>query len=250
MGTIDQSSRALLSSVRVGNFRHKNNSADDGIDGTNGYFRRISGCSAEQKISEFSSEPFRGREINSEFRSVKQKRSKVPIFSSEPFWGWEHNSEFRSVQQRIETNSWNAVPNHFMEEKPTQNKTRQPNISKIVSEKTTFYVQTNQLFCCCFVKLIFSAELHSIPSFGIGSSAELGMPRNEFFLPWNNRNRSVEFFRNEIPFLILSSVQEGWKRGTSELHLTPLRKLFLPNHRQIVAGLSVLVLGSANEAEG
>jgi hypothetical protein len=58
---------------RVGNFRQKNNSAKDGIDGTNGYFRRNSGVSAEQKISEFRSEPFRGRENTSEFRSVDQK---------------------------------------------------------------------------------------------------------------------------------------------------------------------------------
>ncbi len=62
-----------LSPVRVGNFRQKNNSAEDGIDGTNSYFRRNSGCSAEQKISEFRSEPFRGRGNNSEFRSVEQK---------------------------------------------------------------------------------------------------------------------------------------------------------------------------------
>ena len=60
-------------SARVGNFRQKNNSAEDGIDGTNGYFRRNSGCSAEQKISEFRSEPFRGRENSSEFRSEEQK---------------------------------------------------------------------------------------------------------------------------------------------------------------------------------
>jgi hypothetical protein len=60
-------------SGRVGNFRQKNNSAEDGTDGTNGYFRRNSGCSAEQKISEFRSEPFRGRDNNSEFRSVEQK---------------------------------------------------------------------------------------------------------------------------------------------------------------------------------
>jgi hypothetical protein len=48
---------------RVGNFRQKNYSAEDGIDGTKGYFRRNSGYSAEQKIR---SEPFRGRENNSE----------------------------------------------------------------------------------------------------------------------------------------------------------------------------------------
>jgi hypothetical protein len=59
--------------TRVGNFRQKNNSAEDGRDGTNGYFRRNFGCSAEQKILEFRSEPFRGRENTSEFRSVDQK---------------------------------------------------------------------------------------------------------------------------------------------------------------------------------
>ncbi len=65
---------ALLGNARrVGNFRQKNNSAEDGIDGTNGYFRRNSGCSAEQKTSEFRSESFRGRENNTEFRSVEQK---------------------------------------------------------------------------------------------------------------------------------------------------------------------------------
>ncbi len=57
----------------------KKNSAEDGIDGTNGYFRRNSGFSAEQKISEFRSEPFRGRANNSEFRSVEQKYKQTPI---------------------------------------------------------------------------------------------------------------------------------------------------------------------------
>ena len=59
--------------ARVGNFRQKNNSAEDGIDGTNGYFRRNSGCSAEQITSEFRTESFRGRENSLEFRSVEQK---------------------------------------------------------------------------------------------------------------------------------------------------------------------------------
>ncbi len=130
---------------------------------------------------------------------VNQNRSKISEFRSELFRGGEHNSEFLSVQQKIEKNSRNAVPIHSVEEKPTQNKTRQPNISKIVSEKTTFDVQTNhfvQLFCCCFVKLIFSAEFHSVPSYGIGSSAELGMLWNECFFPRNNRNRSKSIPQN------------------------------------------------------
>ncbi len=57
--------------TRVGKFRQKNNSAEDGIGGTNGYFRRNFGCSAEQKISEFRSEPSRERKNNSEFRSAE-----------------------------------------------------------------------------------------------------------------------------------------------------------------------------------
>ncbi len=61
------------SGTRVGNFRQNNYSAEDRIDRTNGFFRRNSGCSAEQKISEFRSEPFRGRENNSEFHSVEPK---------------------------------------------------------------------------------------------------------------------------------------------------------------------------------
>ena len=36
----------LTDKTRVGNFRQKNNSAEDRIDGTNGCFRRNSGCSA------------------------------------------------------------------------------------------------------------------------------------------------------------------------------------------------------------
>ena len=78
---------AKSATSRVGNIRQKNNSAEDGIDGTKGYFRRNSGYSAEQKILKFRSEPFRGRENNSEFRS-------------EPFRGRENNSDFRSVDQK------------------------------------------------------------------------------------------------------------------------------------------------------
>ncbi len=70
---IVQDFASYWSAGRVGNFRQKNNSAEDEIDGTNGYFRRNFGCSAEQKISEFRSEPFRGRENYSEFCSVAQK---------------------------------------------------------------------------------------------------------------------------------------------------------------------------------
>ena len=59
----------LRGANRVGNFRQKNNSAEDGIDGTKGYFRWNFGCSAEQKVSEFRFEPCRGRENNLEFKN-------------------------------------------------------------------------------------------------------------------------------------------------------------------------------------
>jgi hypothetical protein len=39
----------LVNPTRLGNFRQKNFSAEDGIDGTKGLFRRNSDCSAEQK---------------------------------------------------------------------------------------------------------------------------------------------------------------------------------------------------------
>jgi hypothetical protein len=61
------------SMTRVGNFRQKNNSAEDGIDGTKSYFRWNSGYSADQKVSEFRSEPIFERANNLEFRSVDQK---------------------------------------------------------------------------------------------------------------------------------------------------------------------------------
>jgi hypothetical protein len=113
---------------RVGNFRQKNNSAEDGIDGTNGYFRRNSGCSADRKsrnsvpnpsaeekttrnsipwnknkskLPLFCSEPF--AEENTTRNSIpwNQNRCQFSEFRSEPFRGREHNSEFRSVQQII-----------------------------------------------------------------------------------------------------------------------------------------------------
>ncbi len=56
---------------RVGNFRQKNNSAEDGIYGTNGYFRRNSGGSVEQKT------------LGIPFRTLLWKRKQLGI----PFHG-------------------------------------------------------------------------------------------------------------------------------------------------------------------
>jgi hypothetical protein len=52
---------------RVGNFRQKNDSAEDGIDGTNDFSDGI----PEQKTLEFCSEYFHGRENISKFRGTK-----------------------------------------------------------------------------------------------------------------------------------------------------------------------------------
>ncbi len=149
MRTPPLSSQGYSSENRVGNFRQKNNSAEDGIHGTNGYFRRNSGCSAEQKCSEFRSEPFRGRENNSEFRSVDQKQKQmlgIPFRTLQqkrkqpgiPFRITEIEANSRNSLHRkrkqlvipfrgttIEANSRNSVPNHSGEEKTTRNKTRQ-----------------------------------------------------------------------------------------------------------------------------
>jgi hypothetical protein len=125
---------------RVGNFREKNNSAEDGIDGTNGYFRRNSGCSAEQKISEFRSEPFRGREKNSEFRSVEQKIEAISR-NSLPNIPAEDKRTRNSVlwnKYRSKLSEFRSEP--FRGKETTQNKTRPPKLSKIVSEKRTFEV--------------------------------------------------------------------------------------------------------------
>jgi hypothetical protein len=83
----------ILFSVRVGNFRQKNNSAEDGIDGTNGYFQQNSGCSAEQKM------------IGIPFRTLLRKRKQLKI----PFRGL-----------KLEANSPNSLPNPAAEEKTTR----------------------------------------------------------------------------------------------------------------------------------
>jgi hypothetical protein len=63
------------------------------------------------------------------------------------------------------------------------------------------------LFCVLeqdfFFSLIFFMRFSSVPSLGIDSSIDLGIPWNEHFLPRNNGSHSesysAEFFRNKIP---------------------------------------------------
>jgi hypothetical protein len=172
---------------RVGNFRQKNYSAEDGIDGTITLFRQNSGRSSEQKTLGI---PFRtipqrrkmlgilyhGTNIEANSRnsvlnhSAEEKTTRNPVswnknrskhleFCSEPFRGRENNSEFRSVEQK-EPNSRNSVPKLY----PTK----------------TFCV-LEQDFCTTN----FFIPFPSVPSLGIDSFVNTGVPRNEHFLPRN-----------------------------------------------------------------
>ncbi len=83
---------ALLLSHRVGNFRQKNNSAEDGIDRTYGYFRRNSGCSAEQKTLgiPFWTIPGKRKQLGIPFR-----RTKIVTNTRNPFFRIRVNNQFR-----------------------------------------------------------------------------------------------------------------------------------------------------------
>ncbi len=80
--------------VRVGNFRPKNYSAEDGIDWTIGLFRRNSSCSAEQKI------------LGILFWIVPQRRKMIGILY--------HGT-------KLEANARNSILNHSAEETTTWN---------------------------------------------------------------------------------------------------------------------------------
>jgi hypothetical protein len=107
-------------------FPAKNNYAEDRIDGTNGYFRRNSGFSAEQKTLGILFQPFRRREKN----LISVRGTKIGATLGIPF-----RTLLRKIKQlkisnlgkKIEANSSNAAPNHSVEEKTTQNKTAAEN---------------------------------------------------------------------------------------------------------------------------
>jgi hypothetical protein len=84
---------------------------------------------------------------------------------------------------KIEANSRNSVLNHSAEQKTLGIQFRTvPKRTKMLSI----------LFAGAgfFVKLIFFMPFSSVPSLGIDSPVNLGMPRNELFLPRNNGNHS------------------------------------------------------------
>ncbi len=109
------------------------------------------------KLSGFPSEPFSGRENNSEFRSVEpNKKQTLGI----PFRTLQRKRKHPGIPfrgKKIEANSRNSAPDHSAEEKTSQSKTRQPKISKIVSEKTTFEERKNHFLklICLFCKTNF-----------------------------------------------------------------------------------------------
>ncbi len=147
---------------RVGNFRQKNYLVEDGKDGIIGLFRRNSGCSAEQKI------------LGIPFRTVPQRRKMFGILCYRTKW---------------DANSRNSDLNHSAEEKTTRN-----SVPKYVSDENMLSI----MFAGAgfFVKLIVFKPFPFVPSFGIDSSVNLGMPRNEHFLPRNNGSCSESIPRN------------------------------------------------------
>ncbi len=97
---------------------------------------------------------------------------------------------------KIEANSRNSVLNHSVEEKTTRNSVPwNKNRSKLLEFRSEAClgrkhavnsVWWSRIFC----KTNFFMSFPSVLSFGIDSSINLGMPRNEHFLPQNNVNHS------------------------------------------------------------
>ncbi len=102
----------------------------------------------ESKLSGFRSKPFRGRETNSEFRSLEQKKKQTLGIPFRSMYRTKTRCQFCLLEQDF-------LANHF-----------------------------------------FFMSFRSVPSFGIDSSVNLGMPRNDHFLPQNNGNHSESIPRN------------------------------------------------------
>jgi hypothetical protein len=82
---------------------------------------RIPTVLRKRKFTEFRSEPFRGRENNSEFRSMDQKKKQtlgIPF----PIHQWKRKQLGIPIRvTKIEANSGNSVPNRS---ETTRNKTQ------------------------------------------------------------------------------------------------------------------------------
>ncbi len=118
---INRNQRHRSFSARVGNFRQNIYSAEDGIDWTNGYFRRNSGCSAEQKTLgiPFRTLPRKREQLGIPFRGTKQKQTPIILFPTLLWKRTQLGIPFRGT--KIEANSWNSVPNHSAGENTTRN---------------------------------------------------------------------------------------------------------------------------------
>jgi hypothetical protein len=94
---------------RVGNFLPNNNSAEDGIDGTNGYFRWNAGCYPERKT------------LGILFQGTKIKANSLNsvLYSSAE----EKTTQNSLMWNKKEANSQYSVPNHSAEENTARNST-------------------------------------------------------------------------------------------------------------------------------
>jgi hypothetical protein len=110
-------------------------------------------------------EPKKKQILGIPFQTFQQKRKQLEIL-------------FRGAKK--ESNSRNSVPNHSAEIKLLRVECR----GRL----------SDQICCASFLKLHFFAEFHSVPFRALES--ELGMPRNEHFLPRNNGNRSESVLQN------------------------------------------------------
>ena len=90
---------------------------------------------------------------------------------------------------KLEANARNSVMNHSAEETTTRN-----SVPKHVSDENSLSILLDG--AGFFVKLIFFMPFPSVPSFGIESSLNLGMPPNEHFLSRNNGSCSESILRN------------------------------------------------------
>jgi hypothetical protein len=152
-----------------------------------------------------------------------KNRSKLSEFCSEPFRGTEN---FR-----------NSVSNRSAEEKNTQNSVpRKKNRSKLLEFRSeACHGQKHAVCSVCWSRIFCKTNIFMpffpILSLGINSSVNLGMLRNEHFLPQNNGSHSKSiprnFFWNKILLLtgfLTCSVQrarEGRGRGEIEPSTPP-----------------------------
>jgi hypothetical protein len=136
-------------------------------------FRRNSGCSAEQKT------------LGILLRINLQRRKKLGIL-------------YRRT--KIEANSRNFDSNHSTADKPTRNSVpwnkKRSKLSEFRSEACIGQKHAGNSVCWSRIFCIFFMSFRSVPSFGIDSSANLGMPGNGHFLPRDNGNHSEFIPRN------------------------------------------------------